>query len=91
MENSSEADAKRARPASEESAPARCASWAPPSASQLYAAGLQHRAEAVSSAAPSWTVQGSDWRAANFNSADANKEELKRVQAEARRMLMKRP
>lgn len=76
-----------ASPAS--SAPAAHAVWAPPSASQLYAAGLENKAEAVSTSA-SWSIDGNAWRAANFSGADTKQATLKQRQADARRMLLRK-
>lgn len=83
-------DAKRLRPTgvvpeSSSQPPA----WNPPSASTLYATGLQQKAEAVSTA-PSWTVDGAAMRREHFAGADPTGAELKQRQAEARRMMLRR-
>ena len=81
--------AKRLRPAADSSVPA--ASVAPnvwPSASTLYARGLENRAEAVGIEDKSWAINGVEWRAAGFDAADVGGAELKRRQAEARRAML---
>ena len=85
-------EAKRLRPVPEAlgQPPAQQHSWNPPSASQLYANGLMHKAEAVSSSTASWTVDGAAMRRENFSSADVSGAELKQRQAEARRMLLRK-
>ena len=82
--------AKRARPAADASAAAAAAppaAW--PSASSLYARGLENRAEAATREA-SWSVNGQEWRSAGFNAADVDNMTLKQRQAEARRAMLKR-
>ena len=83
-----EAD-KRARPTLKSAEPISAAAWHPPTPSQLFAAGLEHRAEAVASSS-NWSVDGSQWRAANFSGADSDKAELKQRQIELRRVLLRK-
>ena len=93
FEPSGDDQAKRARPSAPCASSATSASvvpaWSPPSATQLYAAGLENKAEAVSTSA-SWSIDGNAWRAANFSGADTNQATLKQRQAEARRMLLRK-
>ena len=66
------------------------AAW--PSASQLYARGLENRAEAVGTSDQSWSINGSEWRSSTgFERADADGAVLKQRQAEARRAMLRRP
>ena len=81
-------DGKRLRPEAAAMAPAPPApapsAW--PSASTLYANGLEQRAEAVGTG--SWAINGQQWRASGFDAADAGGATLKQRQAEARRAML---
>ena len=66
------------------------AAWNPPPLANMYANGLACRAEAMDTSSGGWTVDGSQWRSANFSSADAEKAELKKRQNEARRTFLKK-
>ena len=65
--------------------------WNPPSMPQMYATGLACRAEAVNTSSGEWSIDGSQWRSANLSAADPTNKELKQRQADARRMLLKKP
>ena len=83
---------KRVRQATPQPTVAAAASaWNPPSMPQMYATGLECRAEAVNTSSGEWSIDGSQWRNANLSAADPTNKELKQRQAEARRMLLKKP
>ena len=69
------------------SAPSPPEAW--PSASTLYAKGLENRAEAATTS-PSWAINGQEWRASGFEAADADGATLKQRQQEARRAMLRR-
>ena len=76
--------------ASEQPASAQPAAQPPPaawpSASSLYAAGLEQRAEAATTET-SWAINAQEWRASGFSTADADGTTLKQRQMELWRHL----
>jgi len=83
-------DSKRARTAAAAAGGSGVQPQAWPTPGQLYAAGLSNRAEAET-AGDSWAMDGRQLRANTFSAADADGSQLRQLQLEVRRQLLRKP